>query len=58
MLAGDPPLISTFVFADTVAELLGRNLPQSTKGAKLITVPAATINFRKSRLETFRATAG
>jgi hypothetical protein len=32
---------------------LGKNLPQSTNGAKVITVPAAAISFRKSRRDTF-----
>jgi hypothetical protein len=31
---------------------LGKNLPQSTNGAKVMTVPTAAINFRKSRLDT------
>jgi hypothetical protein len=30
----------------------GRNFPQSTKGANVITVPAAAISFKKSRLDT------
>jgi hypothetical protein len=31
---------------------LGKNLAQSTNGAKVMTAPAAAINFRKSRLDT------
>ena len=31
---------------------LGKSLPQSTKGATAMPVPAAAINFRKSRLDT------
>jgi hypothetical protein len=31
---------------------LGKSLPQSTNGVKDMTVPAAAINFRKSRLDT------
>jgi hypothetical protein len=30
---------------------LGKSLAQSTNGAKVITVPAAATNFRKSRLD-------
>ena len=30
---------------------LGKNLAQSANGAKVMTVPAAAINFRKSRLD-------
>jgi hypothetical protein len=33
-------------------------LPQSTKGVKVMTVPAAAINFRKSRRDTFPPVAG
>jgi hypothetical protein len=31
---------------------LGKNLPKSINGEKVMTVPAAAINFRKSRLDT------
>jgi hypothetical protein len=31
---------------------LGKNFPQSTNGINVKTVPAAAINFKKSRLET------
>src|SRR6185503_4732535 len=58
ILAGTFPLITTLVFSATVVALLGKNLPQSTKGVNVITVPAAAINFRKSRLDTFRPTTG
>jgi hypothetical protein len=33
-------------------------LPQSTKGVKVMTVPAAAINFRKSRRDTLPPIAG
>jgi hypothetical protein len=36
----------------------GKNLPQSTKGVKVMTVPAAAINFRKSRRDTLPPIAG
>jgi hypothetical protein len=39
-------------------EGFGKNLPQSTKGVKVMTVPAAAINFRKSRRDTFPPVAG
>jgi hypothetical protein len=40
-------------FADIFPAGLGKNLPQSIKGMKVITVPAAAISFRKSRRDTF-----
>src|SRR5215217_7144192 len=52
MLACDPSGSSTLALSDTLAAGLGKNLPQSTNGTKVITVPAAAISFRKSRRDT------
>ena len=43
---------SAFARLATFDWVLGKNLPQSTKGANVMTMPAAAINFRKSRLDT------
>src|ERR671924_47372 len=53
-----PSASSAFTFWLTLLVGFGKNLPQSTKGAKVMTVPAAAINFRKSRRDTFPPSTG
>jgi hypothetical protein len=44
-------LLFAWVPLGSWAFALGKSLPQSTNDVKVMTVPAAAINFRKSRLD-------
>src|SRR5437867_10767746 len=57
-LAISPSGSTAWTFWPILVAGFGRNLPQSTNGANVITVPAAAINLRKSRRDTFPPAAG
>src|SRR5919112_2841403 len=58
MLATVPSASSALTFWPSLLTGFGKNLPQSTNGVKVMTVPAAAINFRKSRRDTLPPIAG
>src|SRR3712207_5695444 len=58
MLATVPSASSAFALSPWLLTGFGKNLPQSTNGVNVMTVPAAAINFRKSRRDTFPPIAG
>src|SRR3712207_8075941 len=58
MLATVPSASSAFALSPWLLTGFGKNLPQSTNGVNVMTVPAAAISFRKSRRDTRPPIAG
>src|SRR6058998_2960894 len=57
-LATVPSGSTAWTFSPMLDAGFGKNLPQSTKGANVTTIPAAAISLRKSRRDTFPPAIG